>query len=162
MGENEGVTPGSFKPEVTEYEIGPSSFQYWIRDRTLTGTTTTTSGQNGPCMGQIDPFDNYSYCFLRIIFNYLKSYNCVQTNDYYQIEIITWNYIMVRVFTNGPGDQNLILGRIIPKTQKMVLDTSLVNTQNYKVRIKAKMKQSRERSSTSSTPQCSSYYIISR
>ena len=39
------------------------------------------------------------------------------------------------------------LGRAIPKTQKMVLDTSLLNTQHYKVRIKGKVEQSRERSS---------------
>ena len=28
---------------------------------------------------------------------------------------------MVRVFTNGPGDLDSIPGRVIPKTQKMVL-----------------------------------------
>ena len=39
-------------------------------------------------------------------------------------------------------------GRIITKTLKMVLDTSLLNTQQYKVRIKGKVEQSRERSST--------------
>ena len=27
-----------------------------------------------------------------IIISYLKLFNCVQTNDYYQIEIITWNH----------------------------------------------------------------------
>ena len=52
------------------------------------------------------------------------------------------------MFTNGPGDLGSILGRVIPKTLKMVLDTSLLNTQQYKVRIKGKVKQSRERSST--------------
>ena len=31
--------------------------------------------------------------------------------------------IMVRVFTNGPEDWGSIPGRVIPKTQKMVLDT---------------------------------------
>ena len=36
---------------------------------------------------------------------------------------------------------------VIPKTLKMVLDTSLLNTQQYKVRIKDKVDQSRERSS---------------
>ena len=36
---------------------------------------------------------------------------------------------------------------VIPKTLKMVLDTSLLNTQHYKVRIKGKMEQSMERSS---------------
>ena len=37
--------------------------------------------------------------------------------------------------------------RVIPKTQKMVLDGCLLNTQHYKVRIKGKVEQSRERSS---------------
>ena len=53
-----------------------------------------------------------------------------------------------RVFANGPGDLGLIPGRVIPKTLKMVLETSLLNTQQYKVRIKSKVEQSREKSST--------------
>ena len=53
-----------------------------------------------------------------------------------------------RVFANGLGDMGSIPGRIIPKTLKIVLDTSLLNTQQYKVRIKGKVGQSRERSST--------------
>ena len=40
-----------------------------------------------------------------------------------------------------------ISGRVIPKTQKMVLDAALLNTQHYKVRIKGKVEQSREWSS---------------
>ena len=52
---------------------------------------------------------------------------------------------MVRVFTNGPGDQSSIASQVIQKTQKMVLDASLLNTQHYKVGIKAKVEQSRER-----------------
>ena len=52
-----------------------------------------------------------------------------------------------RVFANGPGDLCSIPGRIIPKTLKMVLDTSLLNTQQYKARIEGKVEQSRERSS---------------
>ena len=40
----------------------------------------------------------------------------------------------VRVFGNGPK----------PKSQKMVLDASLLKTQHYKVRIKGKVEQSRE------------------
>ena len=54
---------------------------------------------------------------------------------------------MVSVFTNGLGDMGSIPGRVIPKTQKMVLDPSLLNTQQYKVRIKGKLEQSKERSS---------------
>ena len=54
---------------------------------------------------------------------------------------------MVRVFINGLGDLGSISGRVIPKTQKMVLDASLLNTQHYKVWIKSKVGQSWERSS---------------
>ena len=52
-----------------------------------------------------------------------------------------------RVFVKGPGDLGSIPGCVIPKTLKMVLDTSLLNTQQYKVHIKGKVEQSRERSS---------------
>ena len=51
---------------------------------------------------------------------------------------------MSRVFANGPWDQGSIPGQVIPKTQKMVLDATLLNTQYYKVRIKGKVEQSRE------------------
>ena len=47
-----------------------------------------------------------------------------------------------RVFANDPGDLGSIPGHVIPKTLKMVLDTSLLNTQQYKVRIKDKVQQS--------------------
>ena len=63
----------------------------------------------------------------------------------------------VRVFANGPGDLGSIPGRVIPKTQKMVLDASLLNTQHYKVRIKGKVEQSREGVAPSPTHWCSSY-----
>ena len=49
---------------------------------------------------------------------------------------------MSRMFANGP-----ILGQVMPKTQKMVLDAALLKTQHYKVRIKGKVEQSREWSS---------------
>ena len=55
--------------------------------------------------------------------------------------------LAVSVFANGLGDLGSIPGRVIPKTQKMVLDASLLNTQYYKVRIKGKVEQSGERSS---------------
>ena len=54
--------------------------------------------------------------------------------------------VMVRVFSNGQGDLGSIPGRVIPKTLKMVLDASLLNTQHYKARIKGKVEKSWERS----------------
>ena len=51
---------------------------------------------------------------------------------------------MVGMFANGPGDLGLIQGRVIPKTQRKVLDATLLNTQHYKVQIRGKVEQSRE------------------
>ena len=55
--------------------------------------------------------------------------------------------MMVKVFANGLGDQGSIPARVIPKTQKMVLDASFLNTQQYKVGIKGKVEHTRESSS---------------
>ena len=65
--------------------------------------------------------------------------------------------LAVRVFANGPGDLGSVPGRVIPKTQKMVVDASLLNTQHYKVRIKGKVEPSREGVAPSPTSWCSSY-----
>ena len=54
---------------------------------------------------------------------------------------------MVRVFANGPGELGYIPGQVVPKTQKMVLDTTLLSTQCSKVRMKGKVEQPREKSS---------------
>ena len=54
---------------------------------------------------------------------------------------------MSRMFANSLAIS--IPGRVIPKTQKMVFDAALLITLHYKVRIKGKVEQSRERSSTS-------------
>ena len=51
-----------------------------------------------------------------------------------------------RVFANGPEDRGSIPGRDIPKTLKMILDAAYFSTQHYKVRIKSKVEQSKERS----------------
>ena len=52
--------------------------------------------------------------------------------------------IMSRMFASGSGDRGSIPGRVIPKTQKMVLDAALFNTQYFKVRIKGNVEQSRQ------------------
>ena len=51
-----------------------------------------------------------------------------------------------RVLTNNPGDWGSIPDWVIPKTQKK-LDTTLLNIQHYKVQIKGKVQQLKERSS---------------
>ena len=52
--------------------------------------------------------------------------------------------LMNRVFANGLGDRGSIPCRVIPKTQKMVLDAALFNTQHYMVKIEGKVEESRE------------------
>ena len=56
---------------------------------------------------------------------------------------------MSREFANGLGVRGSISSRVIPKTQRMVL-------QHYKVQIKVKVKQSRK-VAPFPTPWCSSY-----
>ena len=51
------------------------------------------------------------------------------------------------MFANDPGDLGSVPSRVIPKTLKMELDTSLLNTQQYKVRFEGIEEQSRENSS---------------
>ena len=70
------------------------------------------------------------------------------------VRCITLNYLyywaiglMSRVFANGLGNRGSIPDRIIPKTQKMVLDAALLSLQHYKVKIKGKVEQSWEWSS---------------
>ena len=79
----------------------------------------------------------------------------MQINDYYQTKIDTLNHIILHelfvLVKNTWYHMQIFIcsipDRVIPKTFKMVLDTSLLNTQQYKVRIEGKVEQSRERSS---------------
>ena len=66
---------------------------------------------------------------------YLHINICVCIYNQFNREIKATFGRLSRVFTNGLGDQGSILSRVIPKTQKMVLDSTLLHTQHYKVRI---------------------------
>ena len=76
----------------------------------------------------------------------------LQYNGFFQPD--TFSFILLTiialvdiVFANGLEDQSSIPVWVISKTQKMILDTLLFDTQHYKVFIKGKVEQSRERSS---------------
>ena len=60
---------------------------------------------------------------------------------------VVWNRTVFLVFAIDPGDGVHTKGQVIPKTQKMVLDAGLLNTQHYKLRIKGQVEESRERNS---------------
>ena len=66
--------------------------------------------------------------------------------------------LMSRVFENGSGDRGSILGWVIPKPQKLALDTAYLNPQHYKVSIKGKVELSGEGVAPSPTSWCNSYW----
>ena len=87
---------------------------------------------------------------IRQFYSWLQSFKAVEFDNKYILIISSLNWLIDlvgRVFANGSGDLGSIPGHVIPKTLKMVLDTSLLNTQQYKVCIKGKVEQSKERSS---------------
>ena len=68
-----------------------------------------------------------------IKYSYLIQIICTELFD------IKYSYLIQIICTaNGLGDLDTIPSHVIPKTLKMVSDTSLLNTQHYKVRIKGK------------------------
>ena len=72
---------------------------------------------------------------------WIKHVNSEETLQFY-IHNIKIKGILIgvvdRIFANGQRDRGSIPGQFIPKTQKMVLDASLLNTQHYEVLIKVK------------------------
>ena len=98
-------------------------------------------------------------CLKIINIRYLKPYNCGKIKV---ICIKTCNNKLIglesKVFTNVPGDLSSIQGRIIPKTLKIVLDTSLLHTQQYKVRIEVKWSNPEKGVASSSTLRWRSYW----
>ena len=67
----------------------------------------------------------------------------LKASNYKEIFLFALSLIRIglvgKVFANGPGDMGSIPDRVIPKTLKIVLNASLLNTQQYKVRIKGKV-----------------------
>ena len=61
---------------------------------------------------------------------------------------------MVRVFANGPRDQDSIAGRVIPMTQKILFDVALLNA---RYGSKVKWRNPRKGVAPSPTTWCSSY-----
>ena len=64
---------------------------------------------------------------------------CIYTSIY--IDLMSW------VLANGPEDRGSILDELIPKIEEKVLYAALLNTPHYKVWVKGKVEQSREKRS---------------
>ena len=76
-------------------------------------------------------------------------YACIYIYTYIYIRVLSINLIgpVGWVLANDPPERFSVPGRVIPKIQKVVLDTSLFSPYHYKVRIKSKVERSMGRSS---------------
>ncbi len=92
------------------------------------------SGERGSGISVLAARHDDDDCYLTLIILLVSVYNVNRLID-----------LAGRGFANDPGDMGSIPGHVITKTLKMVLDASLLNTQQYKVHIKGKVEQSRER-----------------
>ena len=93
--------------------------------------------------------NGYTYEILSKVWQILSEFMLLDNNsldEHLQFSLIIGHHGNMSN-ANGPGDLGSIPGRVIPKTLKMELDTTLLNTQHYKVRFKGKVEQSREWSS---------------
>ena len=88
------------------------------------------------CFGFCGILTTIGYLTLSSLYTYIKYMICkhillltfleepfLYTVKYFQVFLSNTNFIglMVKVLANGPGDQGSIPGRVILKTQKMVL-----------------------------------------
>ena len=73
-----------------------------------------------------------------------------------KLPLLIWKpsiYLSIYIWNWGS-----ISGWVIPKTKKMVLGTSLLNTQHYKVQIKGRWSNPGTRVASFQTPRCCSYW----
>ena len=77
---------------------------------------------------------------------YIHIYTYIYIHIYIYIHVYLYAYIYVYIYI-CIWDRGSIPGRVLPMTQKMLLDAALLSTQHYKVWIKGKVEQSRKRSS---------------
>ena len=74
------------------------------------------------------------------------------------IHFLFWVCFRSVVFANSPGYQGSIPRRVRLKTLKMILDTSLLNTQHYRVLSRVKWSNPGKAVAPSLTPRCCSYW----
>ena len=122
-----------------------------LQNSSITGTSRSNCflSYPGHSLGSLTPQQRCSW-FIQLLQLTKRIILCKKI--YLQLTIINTNNLhfgrMSSVFPNDLGEQGSIPGRVIPKTQKMVLDAALFNTRHYKVWIKDKVEHSREWSST--------------
>ena len=78
-----------------------------------------------------------------------------QSNHYANVRLIG---LVDKVFDNGRRDLGSIPDRVIPKTLKMVLDTSLLNTHIIRYVSRVKWSNPGKGVAPSLTPRCCSYW----
>ena len=117
---------------------------------------TTIIRQRKKDIGEIDKIEKYSHLDVRVVYNCLCVFMCVFVKIifvYYRV----WNQpigIMLRVFSNGPGDRVSMPGKVIAKTQKMVLDSSCLTFRILRHGTRVKWSNPWKGIAPSPTPRC--------
>ena len=117
-----------------ERESGKSVPSIQLDDHTHTHTHIYTYRYTHTCI-----YINIHTHIYKHIDTHTHTHTYIHTYIYIYIYIYIYDQLIGlvdRVFANGLGDQGLIPGHVIPKTFKIVLDTYLLNTRQYKVHIK--------------------------
>ena len=128
---------------VSTYQMSPFFNKFWY----VTGYTKTNIGPSW-MRTRLNIFPRTIQSNKVLIFSRFKVGFSL---DFYYIYIfffISAHWSNEMRVCQWPGRPWFNPGWVIPQTQKMVHDTSLLNTQHYKVCIKGKVEQSKERSST--------------
>ena len=92
------------------------------------------------------------HCYNRSI-----NHHVIYNNEQCIFFVFLWFSVRKFCLIYDPGDRSSVPGRVIHKTQKMVLDASLLNTQHYKVRIRGKWSHPEKEVALSAIHRCYSY-----
>ena len=107
---------------------------------------------------------NISYSVYQVLLPNLILIICIFVGTLLIILILCWHLVkwflvlVGRVFTNCPGDLGSIPGWIVPKTLKMVLDTSFLTLSDIRYVSRVKWSNPGEGVAPSPTPRCNSYW----
>ena len=149
--------------QVIQFSIWTLLSSIWLIDTSLSGDTTPDQSRPGRDGSEevllIPQYYSPSDCLVSYPGHSLGggltphllqrcSRSNIQPQPTRQDKFTLINHLVGRVFANGSEDLGSTPGRVIPKTLKVALDTSLLNTQKCKLRIKGKVEQSRKRIST--------------
>ena len=133
---------------IPSARAGCDTRSIWKWSLTVTGCYTKDKKKLSSLLFQRE--NNWIHTFPKSIRAMWNAIDLVQDlNSCHRVRFLRWWPLHdgVSSWCNGSSDEQRNRSTRVRTFKKMLLDTSLLNTQYYKVRIKGKMEQSRERRS---------------